>query len=146
MSEHNVGATPAKFGGDAQRISSARLSRHSERRQYQTESDDSFRKRRGSAPRITEANRTWRTLLNAKRTDRKILEKQPSWSLAGIIQGSCETVTLTNCLGHRTGKTLPPRSAERTLSFGVVERIYDEATARRVRIQYGQRQTANAVN
>ncbi|HTL59585.1 MAG TPA: triose-phosphate isomerase [Candidatus Limnocylindrales bacterium] len=146
MSEHNVGAYTGEIATVMLKEFSVRyvILGHSERRQYQKESDELISKKALAAhgaslkPIIcigeTLAER------EAGQTE-KILERQVRGSLAGLSKDQMVESILAYepvwAIG--TGKTATTAQAQEAHAFirGLLVKMYDETVARRVRIQYG---------
>jgi triosephosphate isomerase len=146
MSEHNVGAYTGEIAAVMLKEFSVRyvILGHSERRQYQKESDDLISKKAQAAHAASlkpivcigetlaerEGNQT-----------EKILEKQVRGSLTGITKDQIvETIIAYEPVwAIGTGKTATTAQAQEAHAFirSLLANIYDEAAARRVRIQYG---------
>lgn len=146
MSEHNVGAYTGEIAAGMLKEFSVRyvILGHSERRQYQKESDELISKKSQAAHAASlkpivcvgetlaerEANQT-----------EKVLEKQVRGSLAGITkeQISETIVAYEPVWAIGTGKTATTAQAQEAHAFirQLLTNMYDETAARRVRIQYG---------
>jgi triosephosphate isomerase len=146
MSENNVGAYTGEIAAVMLKEFSVRyvILGHSERRQYQKESDELISKKAQAAHAASlkpivcvgetlaerEANQT-----------EKVLEKQVRGSLAGITKEQiAETIIAYEPVwAIGTGKTATTAQAQEAHAFvrGLLTKMYDEAAARRVRIQYG---------
>jgi triosephosphate isomerase len=146
MSEHNVGAYTGEIAAVMLKEFSVRyvILGHSERRQYQKESDELISKKAlavhaaslkpivcvGETLAEREANRT-----------EQVLETQIRGSLAGITKDQIvETVIAYEPVwAIGTGKTATTAQAQEAHAFirRLLTTIYDETASRRVRIQYG---------
>ena len=146
MSEHNVGAYTGEIAAVMLKEFSVRyvILGHSERRQYQKESDELISKKAQAAHAASlkpivcvgetlaerEANQT-----------EQVLEKQIRGSLTGITKDQiAETIIAYEPVwAIGTGKTATTAQAQEAHAFirGLLTKLYDEAAARRVRIQYG---------
>ena len=146
MSENNVGAYTGEIAAVMLKEFSVRyvILGHSERRQYQKESDELISKKAQAAHAASlkpivcvgetlaerEANQT-----------EKVLEKQVRGSLSGITKDQiAETIIAYEPVwAIGTGKTATTAQAQEAHAFirGLLTKMYDEAAARRVRIQYG---------
>jgi triosephosphate isomerase len=146
MSEYNVGAYTGEIAAVMLKEFSVRyvILGHSERRQYQKESDELISKKAQAAHAASlkpivcvgetlaerEANQT-----------EKVLEKQVHGSLAGITKEQIvETVIAYEPVwAIGTGKTATTAQAQEAHAFirSLLTKMYDEAAARRVRLQYG---------
>jgi len=146
MSEHNSGAFTGEIGAGMLKEFSVRyvILGHSERRQYQKESDALIAKKAAAAHAASlkpivcvgetlaerEANQT-----------EKVLETQVRGSLAGLTKEQMvETVVAYEPVwAIGTGKTATTQQAQAAHAFirGVLGQLFDDATAKKVRIQYG---------
>jgi triosephosphate isomerase len=146
MSENSVGAYTGEIAAVMLKEFSVRyvILGHSERRQYQKESDELISKKAQAAHAASlkpivcvgetlaerEANQT-----------EKILEKQVGGSLAGITKEQiAETIIAYEPVwAIGTGKTATTAQAQEAHAFirSLLAKMYDEAAARRARIQYG---------
>ena len=146
MSEHNFGAFTAEICAGMLKEFSVRyvILGHSERRQYQKESDALIARKATAAHAASlkpivcvgeslaerEANQT-----------EKVLATQVRGSLAGLTKEQmAETVVAYEPVwAIGTGKTATTQQAQDAHAFirGVLALMFDEATARKVRIQYG---------
>jgi triosephosphate isomerase len=146
MSENNVGAYTGEIAAVMLKEFSARyvILGHSERRQYQKESDELISKKAQAAhaASLKPIVCVGETLAEreASHTE-KVLEKQVRGSLAGITKDQiAETIIAYEPVwAIGTGKTATTAQAQETHAFirGLLTKMYDEAAARRVRIQYG---------
>ncbi len=147
MSEHNVGAYTGEIAAGMLKEFSVRyvILGHSERRQYQKESDALIAKKAAAVhARLAQADCLRRR--NAGRARRrarceKVLETQVRGSLAGLSKEQmAETIVAYEPVwAIGTGKTATTAQAQEAHAFirGVLAKMFDEAVARRVRIQYG---------
>jgi triosephosphate isomerase len=146
MSENNVGAYTGEIAAVMLKEFSVRyvILGHSERRQYQKESDELISKKAQAAHAaslkpIVCVGETL-TEREANQTE-KVLEKQVRGSLAGITKDQiAETIIAYEPVwAIGTGKTATTAQAQEAHAFirGLLTKLYDEAAARRVRIQYG---------
>jgi triosephosphate isomerase len=146
MSEHNVGAYTGEIAAVMLKEFSVRyvILGHSERRQYQKESDSLIAKKALAAHQASlkpivcvgetlaerEANET-----------EKVLETQVRGSLAGLSKDQmAETVLAYEPVwAIGTGKTATTAQAQEAHAFirRLLARLFDDTIARRVRIQYG---------
>jgi triosephosphate isomerase len=146
MSENNVGAFTGEIAAGMLKEFSVRyvILGHSERRQYQKESDALISKKAlavhaaslkpivcvGETLAEREANQT-----------EKVLETQVRGSLAGLTKEQMvETVVAYEPVwAIGTGKTATTAQAQQAHAFirGVLAKMFDDTVARRVRIQYG---------
>ena len=146
MSEHNVGAYTGEIAAVMLKEFSVRyvILGHSERRQYQKESDELISKKAQAvhAASLKPIVCVGETLAEreANQTE-KVLEKQVRGSLAGITKDQmAETIIAYEPVwAIGTGKTATTAQAQEAHAFirGLLTKMYDEAAARRVRIQYG---------
>jgi triosephosphate isomerase len=146
MSENNVGAYTGEIATVMLKEFSVRyvILGHSERRQYQKESDELISKKAQAAhaASLKPIVCVGETLAEreASHTE-KVLEKQVRGSLAGITKDQiAETIIAYEPVwAIGTGKTATTAQAQETHAFirGLLTKMYDEAAARRVRIQYG---------
>ena len=146
MSEHKVGAHTGEIAAVMLKEFSVRyvILGHSERRQYQKESDELISKKAQAAhaASLKPIVCVGETLAEreASHTE-KVLEKQVRGSLAGITKDQiAETIIAYEPVwAIGTGKTATTAQAQETHAFirGLLTKMYDETAARRVRIQYG---------
>jgi triosephosphate isomerase len=146
MSENSAGAYTGEIAAEMLKELSVRyvILGHSERRQYQKESDDLVSKKARAAhgaslvPIICVGETL--TAREAEQTE-KVLDTQVRGSLAGLSnQQMVATIIAYEPLwAIGTGKTATTTQAQEAHAFirGLVARLFDEAVARRVRIQYG---------
>lgn len=146
MSEHNVGAYTGEIAAVMLKEFSVRyvILGHSERRQYQKESDALIAKKAAAAYAASlkpivcigetlaerEANQT-----------EKVLETQVRGSLAGLAKEQMvETILAYEPVwAIGTGKTATTQQAQDAHAFirGVLAKMFDDNIAKKVRIQYG---------
>jgi triosephosphate isomerase len=146
MSEHNVGAYTGEIAAVMLKEFSVRyvILGHSERRQHQKESDELISKKAQAvhAASLKPIVCVGETLAEreANRTE-QVLETQIRGSLAGISKEQiAETIIAYEPVwAIGTGKTATTAQAQETHAFirRLLTTMYDEAAARRVRIQYG---------
>jgi triosephosphate isomerase len=146
MSEHNVGAYTGEIAAVMLKEFSVRyvILGHSERRQYQKESDELISKKAQAvhAASLKPIVCVGETLAEreANQTE-KVLEKQIRGSLAGITKDQIvETVIAYEPVwAIGTGKTATTAQAQEAHAFirRLLTSLYDEAAAKRVRLQYG---------
>jgi len=146
MSEHNVGAYTGEIAAVMLKEFSVRyvILGHSERRQYQKESDELISKKAQAvhAASLKPIVCVGETLAEreANQTE-KVLEKQVRGSLAGITKDQIgETIVAYEPVwAIGTGKTATTAQAQEAHAFirRLLTNMYDEGAARRVRIQYG---------
>ena len=146
MSEHNVGAYTGEIAAVMLKEFSVRyvILGHSERRQYQKESDELISKK---AAAVHGASLKPIVCVGETLAEREggqtnaVLQKQVQGSLAGLSKDQmAETVVAYEPVwAIGTGKTATTAQAQEAHAFirGVLARIFDETVARRVRIQYG---------
>jgi triosephosphate isomerase len=146
MSEHNVGAYTGEIAAVMLKEFSVRyvILGHSERRQYQKEPDALIAKK---AAAVLAASLKPIVCVGETLTEReadqteKILETQVRGSLAGLTKDQLtETIIAYEPVwAIGTGKTATTQQAQDAHAFirGVLAKIFDDATARKVRIQYG---------
>jgi triosephosphate isomerase len=146
MSEHNVGAYTGEIAAVMLKEFSVRyvILGHSERRQYQKESDELISKKAQAvhAASLKPIVCVGETLAEREANQmEKVLEKQLRGSLAGITKDQiAETVVAYEPVwAIGTGKTATTAQAQEAHAFirRLLTDIYDEPAARRVRIQYG---------
>ncbi len=146
MSEHNVGAYTGEIASVMLKEFSVRyvILGHSERRQYQKESDALVARKalavHGAALKPIVCIGETLAEREAGQTQ-KVLETQVRGSLAGLSKElMAETVVAYEPVwAIGTGKTATTAQAQEAHAFirGVLGKMFDEAVARRVRIQYG---------
>jgi triosephosphate isomerase len=146
MSENNVGAYTGEIAAVMLKEFSVRyvILGHSERRQYQKESDELISKKAQAAhaaslkPIVCVGETLAEREGNQTET---VLEKQVRGSLAGITKEQiAETIIAYEPVwAIGTGKTATTAQAQEAHAFirGLLAKMYDEAAARRVRLQYG---------
>lgn len=146
MSEHNVGAYTGEIAAVMLKEFSIRyvILGHSERRQYQKESDELISKKAQAvhAASLKPIVCVGETLAEREGNQtEKVLEKQVRGSLAGITKDQVvETIIAYEPVwAIGTGKTATTAQAQEAHAFirSQLTKMYDEAAARRVRIQYG---------
>ena len=146
MDEHNVGAYTGEIAAVMLKEFSVRyvILGHSERRQYQKESDSLISKKAlaAHAASLKPIVCVGETLAEreAGQTE-KVLETQVRGSLAGLTKDQMEEtiVAYEPVWAIGTGKTATTQQAQDAHAFirGLLVKMYDETVARRVRIQYG---------
>jgi triosephosphate isomerase (TIM) len=146
MNENNVGAFTGEIAAVMLKEFSVRyvILGHSERRQYQRESDSLISKKALAvhAASLKPIVCVGETLAEreAGQTE-KVLETQVSASLAGVSKEQmAETVLAYEPVwAIGTGKTASTSQAQEAHAFirNLLAKIFDETVARRVRIQYG---------
>ena len=147
MSEHNSGAYTGEIAAGMLKEFSTRyvILGHSERRQYQKESDALIAKK---AAAVHAANLKPIVCIGETLAERegnlteKVLETQVRGSLAGLTkeQMAAETIVAYEPVwAIGTGKTATTQQAQDAHAFirKTLASMFDEATAKKVRIQYG---------
>jgi triosephosphate isomerase (TIM) len=146
MSEHNVGAYTGEIAAVMLKEFSVRyvVLGHSERRQYQKESDALIARKAAAvhAASLKPIVCIGETLAEREAGQmQKVLETQVRGSLAGLSKEQmAETIVAYEPVwAIGTGKTATTAQAQEAHAFvrGVLGKMFDEAVARRVRIQYG---------
>jgi triosephosphate isomerase len=146
MSENNFGAFTGEIAAGMLKEFSARyvILGHSERRQYQKESDELISKKAlaAHAASLKPIVCVGETLAEreANQTE-KVLETQVRGSLAGLTKEQMEetVVAYEPVWAIGTGKTATTQQAQDAHKFirDLLVKMFDENVARRVRIQYG---------
>ncbi|MGA2854268.1 MAG: triose-phosphate isomerase [Verrucomicrobiota bacterium] len=146
MSENNFGAFTGEICAGMLKEFSVRyvILGHSERRQYQKETDKLISKK---AAAVHGASLKPIVCVGETLAERegghmeKVLETQVRGSLAGLTKEQMvETIVAYEPVwAIGTGKTATTQQAQDTHAFirGVLVKMFDEATAKKVRIQYG---------
>jgi triosephosphate isomerase (TIM) len=146
MSEHNVGAYTGEIASVMLKEFSVRyvILGHSERRQYQKESDPLISKKALAvhAASLKPIVCVGETLAEREgNLTEKVLETQVTGSLAGLTKEQMvETIVAYEPVwAIGTGKTATTQQAQDAHAFirDILGKIFDETVARRVRIQYG---------
>jgi triosephosphate isomerase (TIM) len=146
MSEHNPGAYTGEIAAEMLKELSVRyvILGHSERRQYQKESDELISKKTHAAhaAALKPIVCVGETLAERETGQtEKILETQVRGSLTGLNKEQMtETIVAYEPVwAIGTGKTATTAQAQEAHAFirGLLVKLFDERTARRVRIQYG---------
>jgi triosephosphate isomerase len=146
MSEHDAGAYTGEIAAELLKELAVRyvILGHSERRQYYGESDELVSKKTQAAHGASLAPIVCVGETLAEREAgrmEKVLETQIRGSLAGLSKAQMvETIIAYEPVwAIGTGKTATTEQAQEAHGFirGLLIRLFDEATARRVRIQYG---------
>jgi len=146
MSENNFGAFTGEICAGMLKEFSVRyvILGHSERRQFQKESDNLISKKALAAHGASLKPIVCVGETLAEREGglmEKVLETQVRGSLAGLTKEQMtETVVAYEPVwAIGTGKTATTQQAQDTHAFirGVLVKMFDEATAKKVRIQYG---------
>jgi triosephosphate isomerase (TIM) len=146
MSEHNFGAYTGEIAAGMLKEFSVRyvILGHSERRQFQKESDELISRKAlaAHAAALRPIVCVGETLEQRESGQtEKVLETQVRGSLAGLNKEQMEETILAYepvwAIG--TGKTATTEQAQSAHAFirNLLERMFDESVARRVRIQYG---------
>ena len=146
MSEHKVGAFTGEIAAGQLKEFSVRyvILGHSERRQYQRETDELVALKalaaHGASLKPIVCVGESLSDREAGRTE-KVLEKQVRGSLAGLTKDQMAetTVAYEPVWAIGTGKTATTDQAEKAHGFirSLVAGLFDDSVARRVRIQYG---------
>ena len=148
MSEHNVGAYTGEIAAGMLKEFSVRyvILGHSERRQYQKEPDALIARKAAAvhAASLRPIVCVGETLAEREAGQmQKVLESQVRGSLAGLSKEQMvETIVAYEPVwAIGTGKTATTAQAQEAHAFirGVLGKLFEEAVARRVRIQYGGR-------
>jgi triosephosphate isomerase len=146
MSEHGPGAYTGEIAAGMLKEFGARyvILGHSERRQYQKESDELIAKkaRAAHAASLEPIVCVGETLAEREAGQmEKVLENQVRGSLTGLGKSQmAETIIAYEPVwAIGTGKTATTDQAQETHAFirGLLVKLYDDPTAQRVRIQYG---------
>ncbi len=146
MSEHNYGAYTGEIAAGMLKEFSVRyvILGHSERRQYQKESDELVNKKAlaAHAASLKPIVCVGETLAerDSGQTE-KVLQTQVRGSLAKLSKAQMEETILAYepvwAIG--TGKTATAGQAQEAQAYirGLLAKLFDDSTARKVRIQYG---------
>ena len=146
MSEHNAGAYTGEIAAEMLKELSVRyvILGHSERRQYNKESDEliSRKARAAHAASLQPIICVGETLAERETGQmEKVLETQVRGSLTASSkdQMADTIIAYEPVWAIGTGKTATTAQAQEAHAFirGLLVKLFDEATARRVRIQYG---------
>jgi triosephosphate isomerase len=146
MSEHNAGAYTGEIAAEMLKEFAARyvILGHSERRQYHKESDELISKKAHAAhaASLQPIICVGETLAEREAGQmEEVLETQVRGSLTGLNKAQMvETIIAYEPVwAIGTGKTATTAQAQEAHAFirGLLVKLFDEATARRVRIQYG---------
>jgi len=146
MSQHNVGAYTGEIAAVMLKEFSTRyvILGHSERRQYQQESDELISKKAHTAhaASLKPIVCVGETLSEREGGQtQKVLERQVKGSLAGTTKEQMQETIIAYepvwAIG--TGKTATTEQAQETHAFirGLLAGMFDETVARKTRIQYG---------
>lgn len=146
MSEHNVGPYTGEIAAVMLKEFSVRyvILGHSERRQYQKETDELIAKKAAAAhaAALKPIVCVGETLAEreANLTER-VLETQVRGSLAGLTREQMEETLIAYepvwAIGTGRNATAEQAQAAHAFIRGLLARMFDAATARQVRIQYG---------
>ena len=146
MSEHNFGAYTGEIAAGMLKEFSVRyvILGHSERRQYQKESDALISKKALAvhAAALKPIVCVGETLAEREGGQtQKVLETQVRGSLAGLTkEQALETIVAYEPVwAIGTGKTATTEQAQGAHAFirGVLAKLFDQAAAKKIRIQYG---------
>jgi len=146
MSEHNYGAYTGEIAAGMLKEFSVRyvILGHSERRQYQKESDELINKKAlaAHAASLKPIVCVGETLAERESGQmERILQTQVRGCLANLSKAQVEEtiVAYEPVWAIGTGKTATAAQAEEAQAYirGLLAKLFDETTARRVRIQYG---------
>lgn len=146
MSEHNAGAYTGEIAAEMLKELSVHyvILGHSERRQYHKESDEliSRKARAAHAASLQPIICVGETLTEREAGQmEQVLETQVRGSLTGLSKAQmvATIIAYEPVWAIGTGKTATTVQAQEAHAFirGLLVKRYDEATARRVRIQYG---------
>jgi len=146
MSEHNVGAYTGEIAAGMLKEFSVRyvILGHSERRQYQKESDALIAKKAAAAhaASLKPIVCVGETLAEREGNQtEQVLDNQVRGSLAGLTKDQiAETVVAYEPVwAIGTGKTATTQQAQEAHAFirGVLAKMFDDSVAKKVRIQYG---------
>jgi triosephosphate isomerase (TIM) len=146
MSEHNVGAHTGEIAAVMLKEFSVRyvVLGHSERRQYQKESDALIAKKAAAAhaASLKPIVCVGETLAEREGNQTKqVLDTQVRGSLAGLTKDQMvETVVAYEPVwAIGTGKTATTQQAQEAHAFirSVIAKMFDDSVAKKVRIQYG---------
>lgn len=146
MSEHNVGAYTGEIAAVMLKEFSVRyvILGHSERRQYQKETDALIAKKAAAvhAASLKPIVCVGETLAEREGNQtEQILDTQVRGSLAGLTKEQvAETIVAYEPVwAIGTGKTATTQQAQAAHAFirGVIAKMFDDSVAKKVRIQYG---------
>jgi triosephosphate isomerase len=146
MSEHKAGAYTGEIAAEMLKEFAVRyvILGHSERRQYQKESDELISKKSHAAhaAALKPIVCVGETIAEREAGQmEKVLEAQVRGSLAGLSKEQMvETIIAYEPVwAIGTGRTATTAQAQEAHAFirGLLVKLFDERTARRVRIQYG---------
>jgi triosephosphate isomerase len=146
MNEHNVGAYTGEIAAGMLKEFSVRyvILGHSERRQYQKESDALIARKAAAvhAASLKPIVCVGETLAEREANEmEKVLDTQARGSLAGLTKEQmAETIVAYEPVwAIGTGKTATTQQAQDAHAFirGVLAKMFDDNVAKKVRIQYG---------
>jgi triosephosphate isomerase len=146
MSEHNYGAFTGEIAAGMLKEFSVRyvILGHSERRQYQKETDELINKKAlaAHAASLKPIVCVGETLAERESGQtEKVLQTQVRGSLANLSKAQMEetVVAYEPVWAIGTGKTATASQAQEAQAYirGLLAKLFDDTTARRVRIQYG---------
>ena len=146
MSEHNYGAYTGEIAAGMLKEFSVRyvILGHSERRQYQKETDELINKKAlaAHAASLKPIVCVGETLAERESGQtEKVLQTQVRGSLANLSKAQMEetVVAYEPVWAIGTGKTATASQAQEAQAYirGLLAKLFDDTTARRVRIQYG---------
>jgi triosephosphate isomerase len=146
MSEHNMGAHTGEIAAGMLKEFSVRyvILGHSERRQYQKESDALIAKKAAAvhAASLKPIVCVGETLAEREGSQtEQVLDTQVRGSLAGLTKEQmAETIVAYEPVwAIGTGKTASTQQAQDAHAFirGVIAKMFDDSVAKKVRIQYG---------
>jgi triosephosphate isomerase len=146
MSEHNMGAYTGEIAAGMLKEFSARyvILGHSERRQYQKESDALIAKKAAAvhAASLKPIVCVGETLAEREGNQmEQVLDTQVRGSLAGLTKEQvAETIVAYEPVwAIGTGKTATTQQAQDAHAFirGIIAKMFDDSVAKKVRIQYG---------
>ena len=146
MSENNYGAYTGEIAAGMLKEFSVRyvILGHSERRQYQKESDELINKKAlaAHAASLKPIVCVGETLEERESGQtEKVLQTQVRGSLANLSKAQMEetVVAYEPVWAIGTGKTATASQAQETQAYirGLLAKLFDDTTARKVRIQYG---------
>ena len=146
MSEHNYGAYTGEIAAGMLKEFSVRyvILGHSERRQYQKENDELINKKAlaAHAASLKPIVCVGETLAERESGQmEKVLQTQVRGSLANLSKAQMEEtiVAYEPVWASGTGKTATSAQAQEAQAYirGLLAKLFDDTTARRVRIQYG---------
>jgi triosephosphate isomerase len=146
MNEHNVGAYTGEIAAGMLKEFSVRyvILGHSERRQYQKESDALIARKAAAvhSASLKPIVCVGETLAEREANEmEKVLDTQARGSLAGLTKEQmAETIVAYEPVwAIGTGKTATTQQAQDAHAFirGIIAKMFDDSVAKKVRIQYG---------